>query len=249
MTSYSDRRRLKGHHVVITGAHGGIGQALCRRIHADGATITAINRSGQADDPLWKELGAEFIALDVGAPGSVIAQAVADVRPLNGLVNMAGVDSTSSFPDYTDQEFARVFNIHTRGPVHLMQTLRPKMQPKTSVVNIITLDALIVLKTMAKSSALYAASKAALALLTGELAAELGPEGIRVNGVAPGLIDTAATAKMSGDRRRWIVDHAALRRIGLCCNASRFITGQVLPVDGGMAAAMYGPLDFAHRQS
>jgi NAD(P)-dependent dehydrogenase (short-subunit alcohol dehydrogenase family) len=256
MSTYSDRRRLDGRHVVVTGAYGGIGQVLCHRARALGATITAIGRRGSSSDPLWSELDANFIALDVGSARNVIADAVSEIGPLHGLVNLAAVESTADFPDYDDEEFARVLDVNTRGPLHLMQTLRPQMQPEASIVNIITMDALTVLKTTAKSSALYAASKAALATLTRQLAAELGPDGIRVNGVAPGLIDTPMTSTMPDDRRRWIVERTALGRIGqpadiadvttfLLSDASRFITGQVLPVDGGMAAAMYGPPELA----
>lgn len=256
MSTYSDRLRLDGRHLVITGAYGGIGQALCRRARARGATLTAIGRRDKSGDPLWSELDADFIALDVGSPRDVIAKAVAGIGHLDGLVNIAAVESTANFPGYTDEEFARVLKINTRGPLHLMQTLRPRMQQGTSIVNVITMDALVVLKTMAKSSALYAASKAALLTLTRQLAAELGPDGIRVNGIAPGLIDTPMTSAMSDDRRRWIIERTALGRIGqpediadatlfLLSNASRFITGQVLPVDAGLGAAMYGPPELA----
>jgi NAD(P)-dependent dehydrogenase (short-subunit alcohol dehydrogenase family) len=249
--TYSGRRRLDGYHIVITGASGGIGRALCRRVHRDGATITAIGRHRE-NDGLWRDLNATFIVLDVGAPRDVIADAVSAIAPIKGLVNLAGVESVQNFPDYDDAEFTRVVNINVRGPLNLIQALRPKMQPGTSIVNVTTMDAMLVLKTMAKSSALYAASKAALAMLTQQLAAELGPDHIRVNGVAPGIVDTPATANMPASRRDWIVEHTALRRIGqppdigdviafLLGGASSFVTGQVIPVDGGMAAAVYGP--------
>lgn len=255
MTNYSDRRRLDGRHMVITGAYGGIGQALCRRVRAEGATITAIDRRG-AGDRIWSELDADFISLDVGSGREEIVAALADVGPLHGLVNVAAVESNANFPDFDDEEFARVLDINTRGPLHLMQALRPRMQPGTSVVNIITMDALVVLRTTPKSSALYAASKAALAMLTQELASELGPDGIRVNGVAPGLTDTPMSATMPDDRRRWIVERTALGRIGqpediadtsafLLSDAARFVTGQIIAVDGGMAAALYGPPELA----
>ena len=89
-------------------------------------------------------------------------------------------------------------------------------------------------------------------MLTRELASELGPDEIRVNGVAPGLIDTPPMQAMPEERRQWIVDRTALKRIGepedvgdpiafLLSDAARFVSGEVLPVDGGMAAALYGP--------
>ena len=252
MSSYSDRRRLDDRHVLVTGARGGIGQALCRRLRADGARLTVVNRGGSAEDELWRELEAEFVLLDVGAPRAAIEAAVAAVGPLDGLCNVAAVESTASFPDYTDEEVHRVLDINFRGPLHLTQVLRDRMRPGTSIVNVITMDALLVLRTTPKSSALYAASKAALAMLTRELASELGPEQIRVNGVAPGLVDTPPMKLMPEERRRWIVERTALKRIGepeeiadvisfLLSDAARFVSGEVLPVDGGMAAALYGP--------
>jgi len=256
MTNYSDRRRLNGRHVIVTGAYGGIGRALCKNVRSLGARVTAIDVVSDADDPLWGELEADFISLDVGASAEDVTAAVADVGPVHGLANVAAVESIANFPDFDDEEFARVMNINARGPLYLMQALRPEMEDQASVVNIITMDALVVLKTIEKSSALYAASKAALAMLTRELAAELGPAGIRVNGVAPGLTDTPMTAIMPEERRRWIVDNTALGRIGqpediaattafLLSPAARFITGQIVPVDGGLGTAIYGPPELA----
>jgi len=256
MASYSDRRHLDGRNIVITGANGGIGRALCRRVRAEGATITAIDRAGDPQDPIWAELEAVFIALDVGQSRDAIADAVAEIESVEGLVNVAAVEANTNFPDFEDEEFARVLNINTRGPLHLMQTLRPRMGEGASIVNIITMDALLVLRTTAKSSALYAASKAALAMLTKELASELGPDGIRVNGVAPGLTDTPMSSIMPDERRQWIVGRTALGRIGqpedianasayLLSDAARFITGQIVPVDGGMGAAIFGPPELA----
>ncbi|MFN8215306.1 MAG: SDR family NAD(P)-dependent oxidoreductase [Solirubrobacterales bacterium] len=254
MSSYSERRRLENRHLVVTGARGGIGQALCRRLHADGARLTVVNRAGSGDDELWRELDAEFVLLDVASPRAAIAAAMEPVGPVDGLVNVAAVESVANFPDYEDEEIHRVLDVNFRGPLHLTQVLRDRLAPGSSIVNVITMDALLVLRTTPKSSALYAASKAALATLTRELASELGPDGIRVNGVAPGLIDTPPMRQMPAERREWIVERTALKRIGepaevadvisfLLSEAARFVSGEVLPVDGGMAAALYGPAE------
>jgi NAD(P)-dependent dehydrogenase (short-subunit alcohol dehydrogenase family) len=253
MNSYRDRRRLDGKHLLVTGARGGIGQEVCRRARDAGATLTVINRAGSVADPPWQELEADYILLDLGSPREEIVAAVAGVRSIDGLVNVAAVESVADFPDYDDAEIARVLDVNLRAPLHLIQALRDRMNPGTSIVNVITMDALLVLRTTPRSSALYAASKAALAMLTRELASELGPAAIRVNGVSPGLIETPPMQLMPEARRDWIVERTALKRIGapedvadaitfLLSDAARFVTGEVLPVDGGMAAALYGPL-------
>ena len=252
MATYSDRLRLDSRHVLVTGARGGIGQALCRQLRERGAALTVVNRGDDSGNPLWDVLEATQLTLDVGSPRQRIETTLADVGPIDGLVNVAAVESVANFPDYDDDEIARVLGVNLRGPLHLMQALRDRLRPGSSIVNVITMDALLVLRTTPKSSALYAASKAALAMLTKELASELGPDGIRVNGVAPGLIDTPPMRQMPSERREWIVERTALKRIGqpeeigsaiafLLSDAARFVSGEILPVDGGMAAALYGP--------
>jgi NAD(P)-dependent dehydrogenase (short-subunit alcohol dehydrogenase family) len=252
MSNYSDRRRLDGRHVVITGASGGIGQVVCRKLHALGAQITAIDLRGEADDPLWRELEAEFIRLDVSAPRGEIEAGLAELGPVHGLANVAGVDAIANFPAYDDEEFARVMHINARGPLHMAQALSSRLQPGGAIVNTITMDALIVLRTSPNASVLYGASKAALAQLTRELASQLGGAAVRVNGVAPGLTLTPVTEQMPDDRRDWILERTAIGRMGrpddianaiayLLSDAASFVTGQILPVDGGLAATLDAP--------
>jgi NAD(P)-dependent dehydrogenase (short-subunit alcohol dehydrogenase family) len=252
MTTYSDRRRLEGRHVVVTGAAGGIGQVVCRRVHEEGAKVTGIDLRGDANEPLWQELEADFLTLDVSAPRPEIEAALEGLGPVHGLANVAGVDAIANFPDYDDDEFARVMHINARGPLHMVQALRSRMPAGASIVNTVTMDALIVLRTTANASVLYGATKAAMAQMTRELASQLGGAGIRVNGVAPGLTLTPVTAQMPDDRRQWIINRTAIGRIGrpedianaiafLLSDASGFVTGQILPVDGGLAATLDAP--------
>lgn len=256
MDNYSDRRRLDGRHVVITGASGGIGQVVCQRVREEGATITAIDLRGDSSEPLWQELEADFLPLDVSSSKEEIEAALADLGPVHGLANVAGVDQAVNFGEFDEAEWARVMHINARGPLFIAQALHSRMQPGASIVNTITMDAMIVLKTTRNASVLYGATKAAMAMLTREMASQLGDDQIRVNGVAPGLTLTPVTVQMPDDRRDWIVERTAIGRIGqpidianaitfLLSDAASFVTGQILPVEGGLAATLDAPRELA----
>ncbi|HVO54038.1 MAG TPA: SDR family oxidoreductase [Solirubrobacterales bacterium] len=238
------RRRLDGKHVVVTGAAGGIGSEVCRRVRRLGGTLTAIDVPDRADSPLWEELEAPFIGIDLAGGLDEAHAALAPIESLDGLVNVAAVGPKEVFPEYTDSAWDLIFDVNLRAPMHMTQALFPRFQPGTAIVNFLSLEGLSVVNTSGKTAAAYAASKGALATFTRTLAVDLGRAGHRVNAVAPGLIATAQTAAISDASRQWVIGQTPLGRVGepidvakvvgfLLSSASRFMTGEEITIDGG----------------
>ena len=163
------------------------------------------------------------------------------------LVNGAGVVESRPFGEVSLADWERVVGVNARAPFFLLQGLADRMPPGSSVIGIASIEAITVLAMSGATSSVYASTKAALRSLTETLAVELGPRGIRVNAVAPGLIRTPMTAKAQVDERdAWIRSHTPLGRWGepediadvvsfLASPASRFMTGTMLVVDGGIS--------------
>jgi 3-oxoacyl-[acyl-carrier protein] reductase len=154
-----------------------------------------------------------------------------------------------------------VVGVNARAPFFLLQGLADLMPPGSAVVGIASIEAVTVLAMSGATSPVYASTKAALRSLTETLAVDLGPRGIRVNAVAPGLIRTPLTSRAQADERdAWIRSHTPLGRWGepadiadvvgfLAAPASRFMTGTTLVVDGGISLGQIRGSDegFAER--
>jgi NAD(P)-dependent dehydrogenase (short-subunit alcohol dehydrogenase family) len=215
---------------LVTGAAGGIGGALLSAFRAAGYQTTGVDCVASEG----------VVKLDVTDAAAVDA-CVANLEALDVLVNAAGVLRLQREYDLT--EFARVVEINLTGTMRMAVACRPALaKARGAVVNIASMHAIF----GAPLSPAYAASKAGVVQLTKSLAVAWADDGIRVNAIAPGWIETPMTvpARSDAGRNRTILDRTPLGRWGapddlvgpalfLAGDGARFITGAVLPVDGG----------------
>lgn len=237
---------------LITGGSRGIGAACVRAFAGAGwATVFLYRQRGDAAKALVRELrekglDAACFRCDVADEAQVNA-AVAEILRLyhhvDALVNNAGVSHIGLLTDMTDEAWDIVFNVNVKGIFHLCRAVLPGMiSRKTgSIVNVASMWGEI----GASCEAAYSASKAAVIGLTKALAKEVGPSGIRVNCVSPGLIETDMNAELDKAALQALTDETPLGRIGtpediaktvlfLSGESAMFLTGQVVGVSGGL---------------
>jgi 3-oxoacyl-[acyl-carrier protein] reductase len=250
-------RRLEGKVAVVTGASRGIGRAIALRLAAEGARVVVNYRSGaKAAGEVVAEIQASgeqglAVQADVGdqaAAVRLLAEALEHFGRVDALVNNAGILYRSSIAKYDADEFLRMQTTNVNGVTNTVAAVSPIMQAQKSgsIVNITSVAAL---GTAAQGTTFYAATKAAVSILTKRFALELGPYGITVNAVAPGFIITDMTAVgRTADEIKQLLDSMASRamlgRAGtpddisavvafLASSDAGFMTGQILTADGG----------------
>jgi 2-keto-3-deoxy-L-fuconate dehydrogenase len=231
---------LAGKRVLITGAGSGIGAATARRFAADGAEVIVADLSPEA---VADELGAQAIVLDVRDEQQV-APAMAD---LDVLVNVAGIGSTTNAPETTLEVWENVFAVNARGTFLCCKHAIPGMAARGggSIVNIASVAGLVGLRNRAA----YCASKGAVISLTRALAVDHVADGIRVNAVAPGTVDSPWVRRLVedvGESLDALRARQPMGRLGtpeeiadavVYLAAAEFVTGSVLVIDGGLTAA------------
>ncbi|MFG2621874.1 SDR family NAD(P)-dependent oxidoreductase [Streptomyces sp. NPDC048507] len=241
--------------VVVTGAGTGIGRATARAFAAGGAQVVAVGRRAE---PLRETasgherivpLAADITAAD--GPRRIVAAALERHGRLDVLVNNAGIVRSGALGDLEPEAISAQLATNLVAPVLLSQAALPALEAAAGViVNVST----SVGQRAWPGSSLYAATKGALEVLTRSWAVELAPRGVRVVAVAPGAIDTpigehqGLTPERTAALRAWQLAHTPLARIGrpeevawaitqLAAPAASFVTGVVLPVDGGAVVA------------
>ena len=245
---------LEGRTALVTGASRGIGAAVARALDRAGARVALVARDQVALLAVAGGLDHEplVVAADLRrpeAPAVVAEQALAGLGRVDVLVNNAAAAVRLSIADTGSAVIDEMLAVNVRAPLLLIAALVPAMVEHGggSIVNLSSVSALL----GTPRRAAYAASKGALDAATRSLATELGPSGIRVNSVAPGVVDTALWAKNKAipgvvetieaqtPLRRWArPEDIADVIVFLASDSARFVTGETISVDGGMARTL-----------
>ncbi|AGN88092.1 MULTISPECIES: glucose 1-dehydrogenase [Enterobacteriaceae] len=245
--------KLKDKVAIVTGGSSGIGAGIARQLAADGAKVIVNYASDKS--------GADKVVADIDAAGGQAVAVAANVTKhaevealvnaaidtfgrLDIVVNNAGIYQFASIEESTEALYRRQFDINVLGPLLLTGAAVPHLAKGSSIINISS----FVTHVFIAESAIYSGTKGAIDAITGVLSRELGPRGIRVNAVNPGLIETQGShnaGAMNSDFQTWNEQQTPLGRIGqvqdvapivsfLASDDAGWITGEVILASGGM---------------
>jgi 3-oxoacyl-[acyl-carrier protein] reductase len=246
--------KLAGKVAVVTGASKGIGAAIAKSLASEGASVVVNYASSKS--------GADAVVSDITAAGGkavavhgdvskaaeaqgIIDSAVKNFGRLDILVNNSGVYEFSPIETFTEQHYTKIFNVNVLGLLLTTQAAVKHLSEGSSIINIGS----VVSSLTPPNSAVYTGTKGAVDAITGVLAKELGPKKIRVNSINPGMVETegAHTAGFIGSAfEAGTVSQTPLGRIGqvddiasvatfLASNDSKWVTGELIRVGGGLA--------------
>ena len=241
---------------LVTGSSGVIGRSVCSHMSAAGYSIAAHYRNSAFDSNQLLDqltLGPEGIARSFNADltssraaKTLVRQVLDCFGAIDVFVNCVGVVRDCLLPIMTDEEIDTVLDTNLKSAFYTIREVAKHMVARGSgvIINISSMAG----QRPGRGQSNYSASKAGLEGLTRAVASELGPKGIRVNAIAPGIIESEMAARLLSNNRALIAQSTTLRRIGtasdvahavvfLASEQANFITGQVLNVDGGCARA------------
>ncbi|WP_343710448.1 SDR family oxidoreductase [Mycobacterium sp.] len=240
---------------IVTGATGAIGFGCATTLADMGMAVLATGRRADRLDDLADAIGdpdrTATVAVDLtddAAPARITGTAVERWGRIDFLVNNAGIGSPTPLHETDDATLDHVLDLMLRAPFRLTRAALPHMRPGSAIVNITSTFAVV----GGLRGGAYSAAKGGLTALTTHIACQYGPQGIRCNAVAPGVIRTPMTEQRLRDPyfRRLNVDMTPHQRLGtvddvagavafLCSVAGSFINGQTIVVDGGWSSTKY----------
>lgn len=240
--------QLNGRRALITGASGGIGFAIAKRLHQAGATVFCTGRREAPLKELVASLGerAHYGLFDLGAGDvdALLEGVDAQMGGVDILVNNAGKTADGLMMRMKDDQFDEVLNVNLRAPFQLMRGVMREMlrQRFGRIINMSSIVGVIGNPGQAN----YVAAKAALIGVTKTLAGEIGSRGVTVNCIAPGFIETPMTDVLADQHKEVLLARIPLGRMGtpediaaavhyLASDEAAYVTGQTLHVNGGMA--------------
>ncbi|WP_256756929.1 SDR family NAD(P)-dependent oxidoreductase [Cohnella sp. WQ 127256] len=251
MKSYQEMFSLKGERVLITGGATGLGLAMSQCFYNAGAEVIMVGSgSGEDRESLAKHMGEgvwyrSFDVADTANTDQFIAQLEQSIGPISVLINNAGNHCKKPIEDMTDEDFRSVLDVHLMGAFSLCRALVPRMKQrgKGNIIFQASMTSFIGQPNVIA----YSSAKSAYLGMVRTLASETSAHGIRVNGIAPGWIETPMLHKaLHGDepRKQKILGRTPMKKFGepedigwaavyLASSAASFVNGTILPVDGG----------------
>lgn len=235
--------------IIVTGASKGIGKEISKELAKKGNTIIAnYNKSEKEIKELQQELEKQNIKIDIykadvskrEEAANLVKYTIQKYRKIDVLINNAGISQIKEFTQITDEDWNNMINTNLNSVFYMSQEACHNMihNKKGCIINISSIWGI----TGASCEVHYSVSKAGVDALTKALAKELGPSNIRVNSIAPGIINTEMNAHLSEEEKQNIEEEIPLEKIGKAIDIERcvewlikdeYTTGQVISINGG----------------
>ena len=239
-------RLLEGKAAIITGSSRGIGRAIAKAFAENGAGLVIHGTSEGSLKALADELVCHYVAGDIGELSTsqrLAEECISAFGRVDVLVNNAGINTRTKFLDLTPEEWDKVLRVNLTGAFYACKCVIPQMLAQKSGV-ILNMSSRAGKTAHANASACYGASKGGIEALTRKLADDFAPEGIRVNAICPGPVETDMSLQWTPEYREKVLRNIPVRKLGkpediadlavfLASDMSGFITGESININGG----------------